>query len=82
MTINDIVALASVVIAIATNIGLYIHLSSTMNSRFDSMNAAVNARFDSMDRKVSTGFDSVERRLELVQGSLHEMDIRLTKLER
>jgi len=71
MTINDIVALASVVIAIATNIGLYIHLSSTMN-----------ARFDSMDRKVSTGFDLVERRLELVQGSLHEMDIRLTKLER
>jgi len=71
MTINDIVALASVVIAIATNVGLYIHLSSTMNSRFDSM-----------DRKVSTGFDSVERRLELVQGSLHEMDIRLTKLER
>ena len=71
MTINDIVALASVVIAIATNVGLYIHLSSTMNSRFDSM-----------DRKVSTGFDSVERRLELVQGSLHEMYIRLTKLER
>ena len=82
MELNDIVALASVVIAIATNIGLYIHLSSTMNSRLDSMNSSVNARFDSMDRKIAGGFESVERRLELVQGSLHEMNMCLTKLER
>ena len=27
-------------------------------------------------------FDSVERRLELMQGSMHELDIRLTKLEK
>jgi hypothetical protein len=66
MTLNEIVALASVVLSIGTNIGLYIHLSSTMNSRFDSV-----------DRK----FESVERRLEMIQGSLHEMDIRMTKLE-
>jgi hypothetical protein len=26
-------------------------------------------------------FDSVERRLEMIQGNVHEMDIRLTKLE-
>jgi hypothetical protein len=35
MTINDIVALAAVVISIGTNVALYIHLSSTMNGRFD-----------------------------------------------
>jgi hypothetical protein len=66
-TLNEIVALASVVLSIGTNIGLYIHLSSTMNTRFDSV-----------DRK----FDSIERRLELIQGDTHQMDIRLTKLEK
>ena len=66
MTLAEFIALASVVISIGTNIGLYIHLSSTMNSRFDSV-----------DRK----FESVERRLELIQSYLHQMDIRLTKLE-
>jgi len=67
MTLNEIVALASVVLSIGTNIVLYIHLSSVMNFRFDSA-----------DRK----FESVERRLETIQGSLHDMDIRITKLER
>jgi hypothetical protein len=67
MTLNEIVALASVVLSIGTNIGLYIHLSSTMNTRFDSV-----------DRK----FESIERRLELIQGDTHQMDIRLTKLEK
>jgi hypothetical protein len=67
MTLNEIVALASVVLSIGTNIGLYIHLSSAMNTRFDSV-----------DRK----FESIERRLELIQGDTHQMDIRLTQLER
>ena len=67
MTLNEIVALASVVLSIGTNIGLYIHLSSTMNTRFDSV-----------DRK----FESIERRLELIRGDTHQMDIRLTKLEK
>jgi hypothetical protein len=67
MTLNEIVALASVVLSIGTNIGLYIHLSSTMNTRFDSV-----------DRK----FESIERRLELIQGDTHQMDIRLTKFEK
>jgi hypothetical protein len=67
MTISEIIALASVILSIGTNIGLYIHLSSTMNSRFDSV-----------DRK----FESIERRLELIQGDTHHMDIRMTKLER
>jgi len=67
MTLNEIVALAPVVLSIGTNIGLYIHLSSTMNTRFDSV-----------DRK----FESIERRLELIQGDTHQMDIRLTKLEK
>jgi hypothetical protein len=67
MTLNEIVAPASVVLSIGTNIGLYIHLSSTMNTRFDSV-----------DRK----FESIERRLELIQGDTHQMDIRLTRLEK
>jgi hypothetical protein len=37
LAINDIVALAAVVIAISTNVVLYVHLSSTMNTRFDSL---------------------------------------------
>jgi hypothetical protein len=49
-----------VVIGIGTNVALCVHLSSTMNSRFDSQ-----------DRKMETRFDSIERRLELIQGDLH-----------
>jgi len=67
MSISEIVALASVLISVGMNVGLYDHLSSVMNSRFDSV-----------DRK----FDFVERRLELIQGDLHNMDIRLIKLEK
>jgi hypothetical protein len=37
MTINEIVALASVLVSIGANVALYIHLSSTMNMRFDSV---------------------------------------------
>ena len=59
------------VIGIGTNVALCVHLSSTMNSRFDSQ-----------DRKMDTRFDSIERRLELIQGDMHNMDIRLTRLER
>jgi hypothetical protein len=60
MTLAEIIALASVVISIGTNVALYTHLSSVMHTRFDS----------------------VERRLELMQGNLHDVDVRLTKLER
>ncbi len=60
MTISEVVALAAVVLSIGTNVGLYIHLSSVMNSRFDS----------------------VERRLEMLLGSTHDLDVRLTKMER
>ena len=67
MNLSEIVALSSVVISIGTNVALYVHLSSTMNSRFDST-----------DRK----FDSVERRLEMIQGDLHNMDVRITRLEK
>jgi hypothetical protein len=56
-----------VLISVGMNVGLYIHLSSTMN-----------ARFDGSDRH----FESIERRLELIEGDLHQMDIRLTKLEK
>jgi len=72
------VALASVVIAISTNVALYIHVSSTMNSRFD----AADRRTDRLEQKMDARFDSVERRLEMIQGDMHSMDIRLTKLEK
>jgi hypothetical protein len=60
MTLAEIIALASVVISIGTNISLYLPLSSVMNTRFDS----------------------VERRLELMHGALHELDVRLTRMEK
>lgn len=66
MTISEIVAVGAVVLSIGTNAALYVHLSSTMNSRFDS---------------VDRHFESVERRLEMIQGDTHHMDVRLTKLE-
>jgi len=59
ITLAELIALAAVVLSIGTNVGLYIHLSSTMNTRFDS----------------------IERRLELMQGALHDLDVRITKLE-
>ena len=37
MTIGEIVALASVLISVGMNVGLYVHLSSVMNTRFDSV---------------------------------------------
>jgi hypothetical protein len=59
ITLAEVIALAAVVLSIGTNVGLYIHLSSTMSTRFDS----------------------IERRLELMQGALHDLDVRITKLE-
>ena len=91
MTISEIAALAAVVLSVGTNVALYIHLSAIMNTRFDSFGAtmdnrfnSVDARFNSVDAKFSSvdaRFDSIERRLELIQGDLHQMDIRLSKLE-
>jgi hypothetical protein len=66
LPVNDIVALASVVIAISTNIVLYIHLSSTMTGRFDSF-----------ERR----FDSLERRFDVMLGKVIEIDNRLTRVE-
>jgi hypothetical protein len=37
MTISELVALVAVVLSVGTNVGLYIHLSSVVNSRFDSV---------------------------------------------
>jgi hypothetical protein len=69
LAINEIIALASLaaaLIAIGTNVGSYIHLCSTMNSRFDSV-----------DRK----FESVERRVDTLLGKVIEIDNRLTRVE-
>jgi hypothetical protein len=71
MTINEVVTLASMFVSVGMNVGLYIHLSSTTGSRLDSI-----------ERRMDSRFDSVERRLEMIQGDMHNMDIRLTKLEK
>ena len=84
VTISEIVALAAVVLSVGTNMALYIHLSAIMNARFDSLISTMDNRFNSVDARfnsVDARFDSIERRLELIQGDLHQMDIRLSKLE-
>ena len=68
--LSEIVALAAVVLNVGTNVGLYIHLSDVMNRRFDSNEPRSDGRFD-----------SVEQWLEMMQGELHNLDRRLTKLE-
>ena len=78
MTITEIVALASLLFSIGTNMALYIHLSSTMNGRFDSFERKMDARFEKVDGR----FDSIERRLEMIQADTHNLDVRLTKLEK
>ncbi len=40
-----------------------------------------NKRIDDLRGDLLTKFDSIEHRLQLIQGSLHELDIRLTKIE-
>ncbi len=37
MTINEVAALTAVILSVGTNVALYIHLSQTMNNRFDSL---------------------------------------------
>jgi ferric-dicitrate binding protein FerR (iron transport regulator) len=37
MTISEIVAIVAVVLSVGTNVALYVHLSSTVNTRFDSV---------------------------------------------
>jgi prefoldin subunit 5 len=44
LTINEIVALASVIVSIGTNVALYTHLSTTLN-------ATMNSRFESLERR-------------------------------
>lgn len=77
MTLSEIVALSSVVISIGTNVALYVHLTSTVNSRFDAQERRMDSRFE----KVDSRFESLERRLEMIQGDLHGMDIRITRFE-
>ena len=37
MTVSEIAAMVAVVLSVGTNVALYVHLSSVMNSRFDSV---------------------------------------------
>lgn len=37
MSISEIVAVGAVILSVGTNVALYVHLSSTMNNRFDSV---------------------------------------------
>jgi prefoldin subunit 5 len=66
LTINEIVALASVIVSIGTNVALYTHLSAVMNSRFES---------------VDRHFESLERRSDVMLGKVVEIDNRLTRVE-
>ena len=75
MTIGEIAALAAVVISIGTNVGLYVHLSS----RLDSVSSTMNSRLDSMNSSINTRFDSVERRLEMLAGLVDKINVRLTR---
>lgn len=52
VTISEVAALAAVVLSIGTNVGLYIHLSSTMNTRFDTMESKLNSKFASIERRL------------------------------
>ena len=57
MTINEIAALTAVILSIGTNVALYIHLSATMNSRFDS----VDRRLEVLTGKVLDIYNRVTR---------------------
>jgi hypothetical protein len=65
-------------LSIGVNVALYLHVSSTLTSTNATLTGTMNNRFDAIDRR----FESIERRLELIQGDCHQMDIRLTKLEK
>ena len=39
-------AVSSVVISIGTNVALYVHLSSTVNARFDAQERRLDSRFE------------------------------------
>ena len=58
MTSSEIVAIMAVILSVGTNVALYVHLSSTMNTGFNS---------------VDVRFESVERRLVMIQGAIHEL---------
>ena len=63
MTINEIAALTAVILSIGTNVALYIHLSATMNSRFDS----VDRRLEVLTGKV-VDIDNRVTRIEIRMG--------------
>lgn len=47
MTLSEMVALSSVAIGIGTNVALYLHLSSTVNTGFDAQERRIDSCFES-----------------------------------
>lgn len=68
-------------------------LSSTANARFDSSERRVDAKYDSFERKMDAGFekliekmdarfDPAARSLEMTHSDTHNLDVRVTKIEK
>lgn len=76
------IAIGLPVIAVLTSLVISLFQISGVRDDMRQIRNDFTGRFDSMERKIDGRFDSVERRLEMVQGDLHNMDIRLTKLEK
>jgi hypothetical protein len=60
-------------VGILANTGLFIHLSSTMNSRFEH----IEARFEHMEAR----FERVDQRFDTLMGKVIEIDNRLIRVE-
>jgi len=57
-------------VGILANTGLFIHLNSTMNTRFAAVEATMNTRFERIDARFDT-----------LMGKVIEIDNRLTRVE-
>ncbi|MDQ6677784.1 MAG: hypothetical protein M3Z09_10865 [Acidobacteriota bacterium] len=75
LTISEISALVAVVLSVGTNVALYVHLSSTMNSRFDIAERKFESRFSDLKADILTILRTEMRSMEAI------MDARLSRIE-
>lgn len=71
-------------VGILANTGLFIHLSSTMNTRFAGLEAKMDARFERVDarfERMEARFERVDARFDALMGKVVEIDNRLTRVE-
>jgi len=64
-------------VGILANTGLFIHLSSTMNTRFAALESKMDSRFERVDSR----FERVDSRFDTLMGKVIEIDNRLTRVE-